>query len=631
MICPQCSYANPETSIQCGKCSTPLPLSDQTLATGVEGWSVPSGDVVISLATPAQLSPGTVLAARYEIIRLLGQGGMGAVYQARDHELERQVALKVIRADMVANPEILKRFRQELILARQITHKNVIRIFDLGQADGIKFITMEYIEGEDLQSILRRKKKLEPAEAANIIAQISRALEAAHAEGVIHRDLKPQNIMLDKSGRAYVMDFGIARSLVASGMTQTGALIGTPDYMSPEQAKGLPLDARSDLFTVGIIFYEILSGQPPFESDTTMGKLWKRTSEPAQPLGELDQTIPLALCDIVRKCLEIHPQKRFASATELLRQIENWQGPFAETRLSVQRPAGLPAYAKWVGAGLALVFVTSGYFLRGKLGTHPVAPHALVTLLISDFDNKTGDSVFDETLEPAFTIGLEGAPFIESFNRSTARKLAVQLRPGTKILDEATARLVATREGIGAIVVGSISKEGNQYAIQVKTVDGITGKTIGNKTARVGKKDVLSAVGQLGANVRSVLGDATPESLKLSAQETFTADSLEGAHEYAEAQNLQWDGRWEESLPHFERAIRPEEITVSGEFFPSSARNRLGGTVASVEKVWPLIRLTVDVGVPLIAVITAQSSESLELSTGSKVCLTIKASAIHIF
>src|ERR1700682_4748481 len=198
MICPQCSYANPETSIQCGKCSTPLPLSDQTLATGVEGWSVPSGDVVISPATPEQLSPGTVLAARYEIIRLLGQGGMGAVYQARDHELERQVALKVIRADMVANPEILKRFRQELILARQITHKNVIRIFDLGQADGIKFITMEYIEGEDLQSILRRKKKLEPAEAANILAQVCRALEAAHHEGVIHRDLKPQNIMLDK-------------------------------------------------------------------------------------------------------------------------------------------------------------------------------------------------------------------------------------------------------------------------------------------------------------------------------------------------------------------------------------------------------------------------------------------------
>src|SRR5882672_2571805 len=262
MVCPLCSHPNAEELVQCEKCSTPLPLSDQTLGTGLhQGWSVPEGGVAVATAALKPLSPGTVLGARYEIICLIGQGGMGAVYQAHDRELERQVALKVIRGEMAANPEILKRFKQELILARQITHKNVIRIFDLGEADGIKFITMEYIEGEDLQSILRRKKKLEPAEAANIIAQVSRALEAAHAEGVIHRDLKPQNIMLDKSGRAYVMDFGIARSEMASGVTQAGVLIGTPDYMSPEQAKGLPLDARSDLFTVGIIFYEILSGR----------------------------------------------------------------------------------------------------------------------------------------------------------------------------------------------------------------------------------------------------------------------------------------------------------------------------------------------------------------------------------
>ena len=143
MVCPQCSYTNSETSVQCEKCATPLPFSDQTLATGGEGWSVPAKDVAISPTTVAQLSPGSSVGTRYEIIRLLGQGGMGAVYQAYDRDLERQVALKVIRSDMAANPEILKRFKQELILSRQITHKNVIRIFDLGQAEGIKFITME--------------------------------------------------------------------------------------------------------------------------------------------------------------------------------------------------------------------------------------------------------------------------------------------------------------------------------------------------------------------------------------------------------------------------------------------------------------------------------------------------------
>ena len=288
MVCPQCSYTNSDESVACVKCATPLPSSDHTLATSGLGWSVPAAEGVVVTA-PKTLGPGTVLGERYEIVKMLGQGGMGAVYHAHDRELEREVALKVIRSDMAANPEILRRFKQELILARQITHKNVIRIFDLGQADGIKFITMEYIEGEDLQGLMRRKKKLEPAEAATIMAQVCRALEAAHNEGVVHRDLKPQNIMLDKTGRVYVMDFGIARSLVTPGMTQTGALIGTPDYMSPEQAKGQTLDVRSDLFTVGIIFYEILSGQSPFEADTTMGKLWKRTSEPARPLGRTGQ------------------------------------------------------------------------------------------------------------------------------------------------------------------------------------------------------------------------------------------------------------------------------------------------------------------------------------------------------
>lgn len=313
---------------------------------------------------------------RYEIIRLLGQGGMGTVYLAHDRELDRKVALKVIRADMAANPESLRRFKQELLLARQITHRNVIRIFDLARAENIEFITMDYVEGEDLHRMLRRKKKLEPAEAANIMAQVCRALEAAHGEGVIHRDLKPQNIMLDKAGRVYVMDFGIARSMAASGMTQTGALLGTPHYMSPEQAKGLPLDARSDLFTVGIIFYEILSGTVAFDANTTMGKLWKRTSEPPPPLTALDKTIPAALSDLVSKCLEIDPSKRFATATELLHAIEMWQGPRSSTRVPVEPTRGLPVYAKWAAAGIAVALATGGIVFRGRLFSHPAVAHA---------------------------------------------------------------------------------------------------------------------------------------------------------------------------------------------------------------------------------------------------------------
>jgi len=556
MVCPECSYENEESSVQCAKCTTPLPLSDQTLATGGQGWSVPAADGVVSNAALVQLKPGSSIGTRYEIVRLLGQGGMGAVYQANDKELERQVAVKVIRADMAANPEILRRFKQELILARQITHKNVIRIFDLGQADGIKFITMEYIEGENLQSLLRTKKKLEPTEAANILAQVCRALEAAHHEGVIHRDLKPQNIMLDKSGRAYVMDFGIARSMLGAGMTQTGALIGTPDYMSPEQAKGMSLDARSDLFSLGIIFYEMLSGKVPFEADTTMGKLWKRTNEPARPLDELDKTIPKPLSDIVRKCLEIDPQKRFSSAGELLQAIEIWQGPAAGTRVVTLPARGLPAYAKWVAAGVG-TFAIAGFFLfRSKINPQPTAPHAPVSLLIADFDNKTGDAVFDGTLEPMLGIALEGAPFISSFNRGQAKKDAARLQPTATHMDAGLAQLVAVSEGVNAVVSGSITQDGSGYKVYVSTLDPATGKSIlTEQRSASNKQDVLSAAGQLAESIRKGLGDTTPESAQQSAAETFSAGSLEAAHAYAMGQDFQQEAKWDDALKAYGQAV----------------------------------------------------------------------------
>ncbi len=515
------------------------------------------GAGVIVAPALGQLPPGELLGNRYEIVRLLGQGGMGAVYQAYDRELERQVALKVIRSEMAANPEILRRFKQELILARQITHRNVIRIFDLGQADTIKFITMEYIEGEDLQAVLRKKKKLTPSEAVNIIAQVCRALEAAHAEGVIHRDLKPQNVMMDKTGRAYVMDFGIARSMVASGMTQTGALIGTPDYMSPEQAKGLSLDARSDLFTVGIILYELLTSQTPFQADTTMGKLWKRTNEPARPVTELDKDIPQVLSDIVRKCLEIDPQKRFASATELLQELEFWQGPQASTRVVIQQKTAVPAYVKWGSVGAVLVLSAGLILFRSKIGGSPAAAHAPMTLLIADFENKTGDSVFDGTLEPMLGIALEGAPFISSYNRGQAKKVGARLQSNSTHLDAGLAQLVAMREGINAIVAGSIASDGKGYKVYVTMVDPATGKSIvKEESSASNKQDVLGAAGKLADRIRKGLGDTTPESTQRSAAETFTAGSLEAAHAYAIGQDLQQSGKWAAAIEAYAHAVR---------------------------------------------------------------------------
>jgi serine/threonine protein kinase len=225
---------------------------------------------------------------------------MGAVYKALDREVDHLVALKLIRPELATNSVILTRFKQELLTARQVTHRNAIRIYDLSEIDGVKFITMEFVEGCDLRKLLLENGKVSPERAVEIVRQVCFALEAAHGAGVIHRDLKPQNIMQEeKTGRILVMDFGLARSLESDGMTQSGALLGTIEYMSPEQAMGKHLDARSDLFSVGLIFYELLTGKVPYKADTAMASLLKRNQERALPAAEIDASVPKGLSDIV--------------------------------------------------------------------------------------------------------------------------------------------------------------------------------------------------------------------------------------------------------------------------------------------------------------------------------------------
>lgn len=549
MVCPQCSYSNEQGLSVCLKCSTPL-LSDELTLTEdtLDSGSAPPFDPALD---PGQLSPGMILAQRYEIVRLLGQGGMGAVYEARDRELDRMVALKIIRADMARNPQAFQRFKQETILARQVTHRNVIRIFDLGQAGEIKFITMEYIEGESLQRLLVRKKKLEPGEAAKIMVQIAAALEAAHAEGVVHRDLKPQNIMLDAAGRVYVMDFGIARS-AESHMTRTGAIIGTPDYMSPEQAKGLAVDHRSDIFSAGIIFYELLCGHSPFHADGGAARLWKRAMEPARPLQEIDPSIPTPLTEIVARCLELDPEKRFATASELLRDLELWLGPVDQVRAQAQRPAYVTALAT---ASLALV-VLAAVWLGWTILRRPAPPRSTVSLLIADFDNQTGDAVFDATLEPVLSLALEGAPFISSYNRGEARKIASRLNPNLSKMDASTAEVVALREGVNVVLAGAIAKEGSGYRVSLTSLDPATGKPLFQDQGiyAANKQAVLGAAGQLADRVRRGLGDKTPGSVLQSQAETYTAGSLEAAHAYAVGQQLQQQGKWAEAIKAYERA-----------------------------------------------------------------------------
>jgi serine/threonine protein kinase/tetratricopeptide (TPR) repeat protein/TolB-like protein len=321
------------------------------------------------------LQEGDVLGGRYEILALLGEGGMGAVYKAKDREVERVVALKLIRPEMASNPAILARFKQELMTAHQVTHKNVIRIYDLAEADGVKFITMEYVEGSDLRQLLKEHGKFSPDEAADMIRHVCMALDAAHSVGIIHRDLKPQNIMQDKAGRILVMDFGLARSVQSEGMTQTGALLGTIEYMSPEQAMGKTLDQRSDLFAVGLIFYELLSGKMPFKAETAMASLLMRNQERAVPLAEIDATVPAGLSDIVGRCLERDLERRYPNAAEIVADLDAWQGKRPVMASIVMQAQKQPRVIPWNWiAPAATVLALSGLFLAIPRTRHLLFP-----------------------------------------------------------------------------------------------------------------------------------------------------------------------------------------------------------------------------------------------------------------
>ena len=542
-------------------------------SSGSSSGDVTMGDVVrdsdaATLAPAASapvLQPGTVLAGRYEILQVLGEGGMGAVYKARDTAVDRLVALKVIRPELAGNAAILQRFKQELILASKITHKNVVRSYDLGESGGVKFITMEFIEGHDLRDLLRERGKLPPDEATAIMMQVLRALAAAHGEGVIHRDLKPQNIMRDSQGRIVVMDFGLARSLELTGMTQSGALLGTIEYMSPEQALAeKSIDARSDLFTVGLIFFELLTGKMPFKADSAVASLLKRTRERAVSVADLDPTVPRYIVDVVARCLECDPALRFQSAQEILAALD----PSREARRSsaaisqaAWRLRRVPRRTRIATIASLVVFMAAiaglWWWLRVKpAGRSATGPHTPVSVLVADFENKTPDAVFDGTLEPAFGLALEGAPFISSYSRGQAHKIAAQVKPGTTSLDEASARLIAVREGIDVIITGSIAADGSGYKLRSRAEDAITGKEISSQETEVQNKDaVLKAVGGQVAEIRNSLGDKTPESVQKSQAETFTSSSLEAAHEYALAQDLQWAGSWTDAAQHYQKAI----------------------------------------------------------------------------
>ena len=498
------------------------------------------------------LAPGQALGGRYHIIRLLGAGGMGAVYQAWDAELNVVVALKVIRTESTADPAVTaareKQFKNELLLARQVTHKHVVRIHDLGELEGIKYITMPYVQGEDLATVLTKSGPLGVPRALKLAREIAAGLQAAHEATVVHRDLKPANIMISAEDVALILDFGIAHSS-AHGEGAAG-VTGTLEYMAPEQAKGAAADQRVDIYAFGLILYEMLVGRrKPSSASNPLEDMKARIENGLPRLRAIDPRVPEAIDDLVAKCLEADPAARFQTSAELVAALDRLD----ENGEPIPEPRRLTWRLVTATAAVVMMMLGATYVVTRR-AVLPQKQHEPVSVMIADFQNTTKDPAFERTLEPMLRRALEAAGFISAYDRSRFR-VALGVNAPER-LDEPTTRELALKTGIGVVLSGSIDRRRNGYEISVKAAQTVSGKIVTTATSRASNKDqVLAAATKLVTTVRKALGDGTSDSAQLLAMRSLSTTSIEVASHYATAMEAQTNGKFEEARQSLLKAV----------------------------------------------------------------------------
>jgi serine/threonine protein kinase/Tfp pilus assembly protein PilF len=393
--CPECDTANPSDSKYCKECAKPLPSPEDIEVTETME------------AAQDELATGSTFGDRYQIIEELGKGGMGRVYRVLDKKLKEEIALKLIKPEIASDKKTVERFSNELKIARKIGHKNVARMFDLNEEEGTHYITMEYVRGEDLKRLIRKMGPFSAGQAIPIAKQICEGLSEAHRLGVVHRDLKPQNVMVDEGGDARIMDFGIARSLESKGMTGAGVMIGTPEYMSPEQVEGKEAGQSSDIYSLGVILYEMVTGRVPFEGDTPFTIGVKHKSEMPKEPKDLNAQIPEDLSGVIMRCLEKEKEKRYQSAGEVRSELENIQKgipttervvperkPFTSREITVQ----FSVRKLFVPALIFIAVVVIGIILWQVIPRDkavPFSPSDKPSLAVVYFMNETGDEALD--------------------------------------------------------------------------------------------------------------------------------------------------------------------------------------------------------------------------------------------
>jgi serine/threonine-protein kinase len=441
----------------------------------------PGRDDDTQVSRPMPIRAGQRVAGRYDVKALLGRGGMGAVFAVQDLVLDEAVALKVLDLrDVDDPPTAVDRFRREVRLARRVTHRNVCRTFDLGEQDGLHFLTMEWVQGESLHATLTREGRLPPGRAAWVALEAARGLAAAHRAGVVHRDLKPGNVLLGSDGRVVLTDFGVSRSILGGERDVTQGLAGTPDYMAPEQLTGALVDGRADLYALGVVLFEMLTGRRAFEGPTPLVAAFARLSAPPPDPRSLE-ALPDDLALLVISCLALDPERRPASAEEIGRALEPFAGAAPElqereaspaSRISATRDLG-PAASFAAPASDARTLAVLPFRWRGP----PEGAHL-------------AEGLSDELLDTL----------------SMTRSLRVMGRGAVaRFQDTPDPRTLGRELAVDAVVDGSVSAAGAELLVAVRLVEVSTGVQLWHESWRGPLSDVLALEGRMALRIAEAL------------------------------------------------------------------------------------------------------------------------------
>jgi serine/threonine-protein kinase len=507
-------------------------------------------DMQFAPVSEGGLQPGSLFGSRYRIEKLLGEGGMGSVYKAHDSELGRTVALKLVRPELAISPQIMQRFKQELLLASRISHKNILRIHDMGDVNGVKFITMAFVEGSDLSALIEETGGLPFERALKFTKQLCGALEAAHNEGVVHRDLKPQNILIDQADNVHVSDFGLAKSLEpeATMMTQVGQILGTPRYMSPEQAEGKEVDHRSDLYALGLILYEMFTSEVPFRAESTLQLMYKQVNEAAKDPRTVRPDLPAYLANIILKCLEKDRAKRYQSAREILADLDAESAPPVSAAggtktISIQLPK--PSRSTWaitaagVALAIALAFLIPGtrhLILRsGADASKTVPPKILHYVAVLPF-RITGDE--ENTRYIADGV-------VDSLSAKLAALKNVYVAPPNAVsaaMKQQDPQKLARALGVKLLLRGTVTSGANGGIAITLTLDdvGAQGRNILHQDFSGVRQDLLTLEDQIFSKLVSTL--EIKQSNEELARSTARPTENIGAYDlYLKGRNL-WRG-----------------------------------------------------------------------------------------